>query len=180
MSLLVSQGMSNIPIQQFRRATPGSAVWKPLHAELVVWLPDHPPVRREILDFSDGPSDWILRPDASGAEASLRFDGRGLLATLRGPERADLEIDFIVPQEGLSLPLWAITHGPQAEVSIWDHFGRLVVVDVLARGPDAEPLQLDAGRYVLAGSVQRVSSVLLAIGLDAAQAGDIRGRRAAG
>lgn len=176
----VSPFMGNIPIQRFHQGTFATGVWKPLHAELVVWLPGHPPVRREILDFSDAPSDRILRPDSSGAEASLRFDGRGLLATLRGPERADIEIDFLVPQEGLPLPLWAIAHGPQAEVSIWDHFGRLAVADALARGPDAEPLLLDAGRYVLSGSVQRVSSVLLGLGLEPVQACDIRGRRAAG
>lgn len=176
----VSPFMSHIPIQHFHRGTPSSAIWKPLQAELVVWLPGHPSVRREILDFTGAPSEWILRPDGSGAEASLRFDGRGLLATLRGPERADLEVDFIVPQEGLSLPLWAVAHGPQAEVSIWDHFGRLAVADVLARGPDSEHLSLDAGRYVLTGTVQRVSSLLLGLGLDAARAGDIRSRRAAG
>jgi hypothetical protein len=172
--------MSNLPIPQFHRGTHSPAVWQPLHAELVIWLPGHPSVRREILDFSSAPSEWILRPDVSGAEASLRFDGRGLLATLRGPERADLEIDFIVPQEGAALPLWAIAHGPQAEVSIWDHFGRVAVADVLARGTDAQPVRLDAGRYVLTGSIQRVSSMLLGLGLDAVQAHATRGRRAAG
>jgi hypothetical protein len=173
-------GMSDVPMHESHRGTCTPALWRPLHAELVVWLPGRPSVRREILDFGNDPAQWILRPDGSGAEASLRSDGRGLLATLRGPERADLEIDFIVPQEGLSLTLWAMAHGPQAEVSVWDHFGRLAVADVLARGTDAEPLRLDAGRYELTGSVQRVSSMLLGLGLGAVQAHDTRSWRAAG
>lgn len=172
--------MSNVPIQQVHRGTSGPALWRPLHAELVVWLPGRPCVRREILDFSQDQAHWILRPDGSGAEASLRLDGHGLLATLRGPERADLEIDFVVSPQCTAVPLWAIANGSQAEVSVWDHFGRLSVPDVLARDADAEHLRLDAGRYVLHGSVQRLSSILLGLGLDATQARVTRERRAAG
>lgn len=169
--------MSDAPIQKFPRGASGAVLWSPLNAELVVWLPGRPSVRREILEFGHDPAQWILRPDGSGAEASLRFDGRGLIATLRGPERADLEIDFVVPMQSAAIPLWAIANGPHAEVSIWDHFGRLAVPDALARGADSEPLHLDPGRFTLQGSVQRLSSIVLGIGLNATRA---RGCRAAG
>lgn len=178
--ILVSTCMSNAPIQPVQRGTTGQALWSPLQAELAVWLPGGPTVRREVLEFGTNPAQWILRPDGSGAESSLRFDGRGLLATLRGPERADLEIDFIVPPDCAALPLWAIAHGSRAEVAIWDHFGRLSVPDVLARETDAEHLNLDPGRYVLAGSVHGLSSILLGVGLDATQACVSRRTRVAG
>jgi hypothetical protein len=172
--------MSNTSIREAHQGTCMSLPWQPLHAELVVWLPKRPSVRREILDFGTEPAQWILRPDGSGAEASLRFDGRGLLATLRGPERADLEIDFIVPLNCPGLPVWAIAHGSHAEMSIWDHVGRLSVPDVLARLPDAENLRLDPGRYTLHGSVERLCSIVLGFGVDAAHARVTRDHRAAG
>lgn len=172
--------MSVRSFQHISKEPRGRMPWIPLHAELALWLPDRPSVRREILDFGLTDSEWILRPDGSGAEASLRFNGQGLMAALRGPERADLELDFVIPEAGLSLTLWAVTHGPRADMSIWDTFGRLQVPDVLARGTDAEALQLDPGRYMLAGSVQQRSSILVGIGVDPIEAHDAGARRAAG
>ena len=177
---LVSKGMSSTQLQLPNGASPEVRLWRPLHAELAVGLPSGQWVRREILDFGRESSQWILRPDGSGAEASVRFDGRGLLATLRGPERADLDIDFMVLPDCPAIPLWAIASGSQVEVSIWDHFGRLAVPDVLARTCDAEDLRLEPGRYLLQGSVQRLSSVLLGIGLDATPVRLAHGQRAAG
>jgi hypothetical protein len=64
--------------------------------------------------------------------------------------------------------------------SVPDHFGRLAVPDVLARTCDAEHIRLEPGRYLLQGFVQRLSSVLLGIGLDATLARVANGQRAAG
>lgn len=178
--ILVSKGMSSMQLQPPNGAIPEVQLWRPLHAELAVGLPSGQWVRREILDFGRESSQWILRPDGSGAEASVRFGGRGLLATLRGPERADLDIDFMVLPDCPAIPLWSIASGSQVEVSIWDHFGRLAVPDVLARTCDAEDLRLEPGRYLLQGSVQRLSSVLLGIGLNATLARAAHGQRAAG
>lgn len=132
-------------------------------AEMVLWLPDRAVVRREVLHFSDEDRRFDLRPDASPAGISLRVRSDRFHALLSGPERADLEIEFVVTgDDGTELPMWALVHGREAEASVWDAFGRLAVPEIAARGADAPPLHLDRGRYTLTASA--LGSTTLVIG----------------
>ena len=155
-------------------------VWSLLYAESVVWLPGRAPVRRELLNPGSGPGSWILRPDGSEAGVSIQFDGAGLLSILAGPERASLDLDFILHADRHPLPLWAIARGGGVEVTLSDHFGRLVIPDLLARGVDSAPACLEAGRYLLQAIVEGNASMRLGLGANPALAQDLRGRRAAG
>ena len=147
---------------------------------MVLWLPGRPVVRREILRLEPDAREWILRPDLSGAGISLKFGVEGMLLNLAGPERADVELELLVHAEGCALALWGVAQGPQAEITLWDSFGRLAVPDVLARTPDCDALVLPAGRFVLQASVQGRSSAMVGVGLDAVQAHAWATRRAAG
>lgn len=147
---------------------------------MTLWLPGHPVVRREILRLDEGSQEWLLRPDASGAGISLRLHDDGLLLSLAGPERADVELELAVEAADLRLPLWGVVHGTDAEAALWDGFGRLAVPDLLARTPDAERISLAPGRYLLSASVDGSTTALIGVGLEASHALAMRSRRAAG
>lgn len=158
-------------------STFGPSVMRLLHAELALSLPGRPPVRRELLRLDGEPRVITLRPDGTTAHATLEIGAAHALASLAGPEQADIEIEWCIeagsPQR---LPLWAIARGGDAEVSLWDAFGRLAVADVLARGVDAPEISLPSGRYVLTASAFGATSLLVGAGI-AAQAVMLRERR---
>jgi hypothetical protein len=149
-------------------------------AELVLWLPGRAVVRREVLHVSDEDRRFDLRPDESPAGLSLRIRQDRFHALLSGPERADLEVEFVVEDpQGISLPMWALVHGREAEVSVWDAFGRLAVPDLAARGTDAAPLTLEMGRYVLNASALGTTTLIVGAGCEIEAAClDLGGRRA--
>lgn len=139
-----------------------------LDAELSLWLPGRPLVRREILRLDEPGSRVVLRPDASPAGVVLQTERDGFHVLLAGPERADVEIGWkCTCTETADLPLWALAQGLDAEASIWDSFGRLVIPNLLARGTDAPRAQLAAGRYLLTASVQGRTSLVLGVGVSA-------------
>ncbi|NBX25253.1 MAG: hypothetical protein EBQ99_04290 [Planctomycetes bacterium] len=149
-------------------------------ADLVLWLPGRAVVRREVLHFSREDQRFELRPDGSPAGISLRIREDRFHAMLSGPERADVEVEFTVEDpRGLSLPLWALVHGREAEVSVWDAFGRLAVPDVTARGADAAPLNLPMGRYTMTASALGSTTLVIGAGCDVEAAClELGGRRA--
>lgn len=143
-----------------------------LDAELALWLPDRPEVRREILRLDAPDRRFVLRPDESPAGVVLETCAQGFHALLAGPERADIEVNWFVGEVGgVELPLWAIGQGLQVEANVWDSFGRLVVPDLLARGADAPLARLSTGRYLLTASVHGRCSLALGVGIDVASAG---------
>lgn len=151
------------------------------HAEITLRLPGRPPVRRELLQFDGAPRVFTLRPDGTHAHATLEMGEGWMLASLAGPEQADLEVEWICGGvERLELPLWAVATGNQAEVSLWDAFGRLAVSDVLARSPDAPAIELLGGRYVLTASVLGETSLIVGAGISVASVQARRLRDAAG
>jgi len=149
-------------------------------AELVLWLPGRALVRRELFRPEGEDQFFELRPDGSPAGISLRIRADRFHAVLSGPERADVEVEFTIDDpRGARLPLWALVHGREAEVSVWDAFGRLAVPDVTARGADAGPLLLATGRYTLTASALGTTTLVIGAGCDAAAAClDLGGRRA--
>lgn len=150
-------------------------------AEMVLWLPGRPVVRRELLGFNHEDRRFDLRPDESPAGLTLRVRSDRFHAMLSGPERADLEVDFVVhAPEGVMVPMWGLVHGRNAEVSVWDAMGRLAVPDLTARGADAGPLRLDRGRYVVNASAIGSTTLVLGVGCDLETAClDLGGLRAA-
>lgn len=150
-----------------------------LHAELALSLPGRPPVRRELLRLDGEPRVITLRPDGTQAHAMLEVGQVHVLASLAGPEQADVEVEWII-EGGASqpMPLWAIARGGEAEVSLWDAFGRLAVADVTARGADAPDITLACGRYVLSATAFGATTLLVGAGI-AAEAVLTRGLRSA-
>jgi hypothetical protein len=150
-------------------------------ADLVLWLPGRAVVRREVLHLEGGDQFFELRPDGSPAGISLRIRDDRFHAVLSGPERADVEVEFTVDDaKGTRLPILALVHGREAEVSVWDAFGRLVVPDVTARGADAAPLLMEMGRYTLTASALGSTTLVIGAGCDVAAAClDLGQRRAA-
>ena len=147
-------------------AQPGLSL---LDAEMALWLPGRPQVRRELLRLSEPDRHFVLRPDGSPAGVELVTATDGFHGVLAGPDRADLEVTWTTRKlDGIAVPAWAIASGPEAEASVWDAFGRLVIPDLLARGVDAEDIQLVPGRYVLTASVQGRCSMMLGLGFRAA------------
>jgi len=146
---------------------------------MTLWLPGHPVVRREILRLDECSHEWVLRPDGSGAGISLNLQGDGLLLSLAGPERADVELELQVDEPGLRLMLWGIARGSDAEAALWDCFGKLAVPDLLARTPDAEMLDLATGRYLLSASVSGSTTAMIGVGMNASSALALRSLRTA-
>jgi hypothetical protein len=139
-----------------------------MDAELSLWLPGRPLVRREILRLDEPGQRIVLRPDASSAGVVLQTSEEGFHGLLSGPERADLEVSWqVTSAEQIDLSMWALSHGLEAEASIWDSWGRLVVPDLLARGADAPRAKLLAGRYLLTASVHGCTSLVLGVGVEA-------------
>ena len=133
-------------------------------AEMALWLPGRPVVRRELLRFADEDRRFDLRPDESPAGLSLRVRHDRFHAMLSGPERADLEVEFVVESsDGVPVPMWALVHGREAEATVWDAFGRLAVPDLAARGVDSAPMRLDRGRYTLIGSALGSTTLVLGV-----------------
>ena len=147
------------------------------HAELSLRLPGRPPVRRELLSFDGEPRTFTLRPDGTSAHATLELGAGHVLASLAGPEQADIEVEWVVEALHPSpLPLWAVANGGDAEVSLWNAFGRLMVPDVIARGFDASDITLESGRYVLTATAFGATRLLVGAGI-AAQSVQMRGLR---
>jgi hypothetical protein len=146
----------------------GDGAMRIARAELSLSLPGMPPVRRELLRPEAAARVFTLRPDGTQAHVTLEVGGTHLIASLAGPEQADIEIEWLV--EGRSpraLPLWAIAEGRDAEVAVWDAFGRLMVPDVLARGTDAPDIEFVQGRYLLTASAFGRGSLLIGAGIAA-------------
>jgi hypothetical protein len=136
-----------------------------IRAEMALWLPRRAVVRREILKFAADDRQLELKPDRSSAGISVLVSAHRFHAMLSGPERADLEVEWLVePNTMVRLPLWSMSHGRDAEVSIWDAFGQLVVPDVMARGPDTAPLMMASGRYTLTASVFGSTALMVTAG----------------
>jgi len=139
-----------------------------IHAELALSLPGRPAVRRELLRFDDAHRVVTLRPDGTRAHVTLETNASYLVASLAGPEQADIEVHWLVEGSSMhALPLWAMARGGDAEVALWDAFGRLAVPDVLARGVDAANIELAAGRYVLTATAFGDTTVLVGAGVSA-------------
>jgi len=138
---------------------------RPVHADLTVWLPGQPQVRREILQVTGDPRTFTLRPDDSRAGVTLLMAEDHFHAAMSGPERAEIEVHWIVQNpNGVEMPLWALAQGRDVEASVWDGFGSLMVPDVTARGPDAHDLVLPPGRYMLSAIVTGQASLLIGAG----------------
>lgn len=151
-----------------------------MRAEMLLWLPGRPVVRREVFHVGSEDRRFDLRPDESAAGITLRIRQDRFHALLSGPERADLEIEFMIEDpRGLVMPMWALSYGRGAEVSVWDAFGRLAVPDLAARGADAPPLNLEMGRYVLNASALGSTRLVVGAGCEVEAAClDLGGRRA--
>lgn len=133
--------------------------------DMMVWLPGQPQVRREILQVTGDPRTFMLRPDDSGAGVTLLMAEDHFHAALAGPEQAEIEVHWLVRNpNGMSMPLWALAQGRDVEANLWDGFGSLLVPDVTARGPDAEDLKLQPGRYMLTAIATGRSSLLVGAG----------------
>jgi len=144
---------------------------RPVHADLIVWLPGQPQVRREILEVTGDPRTFTLRPDDTGAGVSLLMAQDHFHAAMSGPERAEIEVHWLVCNpNGAEMPLWALAQGRDVEASVWDGFGSLLVPDVTARGPDAHDLTLPPGRYMLSAIVTGNASLLIGAGRPCLQA----------
>lgn len=149
-----------------------------LDADMALWLPGQPLVRREILRIEAPDRRFVLRPDDSPAGVLLETSSCGFHALLSGPERADIEVNWVVEAlQGVEMPMWALGKGPLVEASVWDSFGRLVLPDLLARGFDAPRVELRPGRYLLTASAHGRFSLALGVGIDMATA-DVRMRAA--
>lgn len=135
-----------------------------VQAEIAVCLPGQPQVRREILQVGDTPRMFVLRPGDSDAGVTLRVTDQHFLATLAGPEHAELEVLWDLLDHAPAIPLWATAHGCDVEASLWDAFGSLVVPDVLARGADAPDMKLAPGRYMLTAMVTGHASLVVGAG----------------
>ena len=138
-----------------------------LQAEMLLWLPKQPQIRREILQVSKASQVYNLHPDPSAIGGiNLNLCQKHFHASLSGPERADLEIEcHVLEGETMTLPLWAVAQGLEAEANLWDSFGKLVVPDLLTRGIDAPDLLLNAGKYMIIASVTGTTTMVLGAGV---------------
>ena len=138
-----------------------------LQAEMLLWLPKQPQIRREILHVSQSSQVYNLHPDPTAVGGiNLNLCQKHFHASLSGPERADLEVECIVHEGStMTLPIWAVAQGQEAEVNVWDSFGKLVVPDLLARGSDAPDLRLNAGKYMIIASVTGTTTMVLGAGV---------------
>ena len=136
-------------------------------AELLLWLPKQPPIRREILHISQDSQVYNLLPNPKlTGGISLNLCQKHFHASLSGPDRADLEIECVVHEGStMTLPIWAVAQGPDADANLWDSFGRLVVPDLLTRGIDAADLFLNAGKYMIIASVTGNTTMVLGAGV---------------
>jgi hypothetical protein len=138
-----------------------------MQAEMLLWLPKQPQIRREILQVSKASQVYNLHPDPSAIGGiNLNLCQKHFHASLSGPERADLEVECIVHEGStMTLPIWAVAQGQEAEVNVWDSFGKLVVPDLLTRGIDAPDLLLNAGKYMIIASVTGTTTMVLGAGV---------------
>ena len=138
-----------------------------LQAEMLLWLPKQPQISRQILHVSQSSQVYNLHPDPSAIGGiTLNLCQTHFHASLSGPERADLEIEcHVLEGETMTLPLWAVAQGPEAEANLWDSFGKLVVPDLLTRGIDAPDLLLHAGKYMIIASVTGTTTMVLGAGV---------------
>lgn len=138
-----------------------------MQAEILLWLPKQPQIRREILRIPEASRLFSLHPDSTSIGGiNLNLCKTHFHVSLSGPKRADIEVDCIV-HEGptMLLPIWAVAKGPEAEANMWDSFGKLVVPDLLTRGIDAPDLRLNAGKYIIFASVTGATTMVLGAGM---------------
>ena len=138
-----------------------------LQAEMLLWLPKQPQISREIFQIPKTSQTYALQPNPNATGGiTLDLCQTHFHASLSGPERADLEIEcHVLEGETMTLPLWAVAQGPEAEANLWDSFGKLVVPDLLARGIDAPDLLLNAGKYMIIASVTGSTTMVLGAGV---------------
>ena len=130
-------------------------------ADAKVVLPDGREAARELLRVAEERR-FELRPEAGSGMATVDFGPGVFNVTLIGAPRSSLEVEFMVVGLGpLLLDAWC-TLGAHAgaDVRLVDGFGRLVVPDLTARTPRAEPLELNAGRYLLTADASHCATAL--------------------
>ncbi len=157
--------MKSIPKYLWPQAE--TATLRVTQAELRLWLPKQPHISREIFHIPKTSQTYALQPDPNATGGiTLNLCQTHFHASLSGPERADLEIEcHVLEGETMTLPLWAVAQGPEAEANLWDSFGKLVVPDLLARGIDAPDLLLHAGKYMIIASVTGSTTMVLGAGV---------------
>lgn len=134
---------------------------------MVLWLPNQPQIRRDIFQVSQTSQTYHLHPDPTAAGGiSLNMCQTHFHASMSGPARADIEVECIVHEGStMTLPIWAMAQGSEAEANVWDNFGKLLVPDLLARGVDAPDLHLSAGKYMIIASVTGNTTMVIGAGV---------------
>ena len=157
--------MKSIPKYLWSQAE--TATLRVTQAELRLWLPKQPQISREIFQIPKTSQTYALQPNPNATGGiTLDLCQTHFHASLSGPERADLEVECIVHESStMTLPIWAVAQGPEAEANLWDSFGKLVVPDLLTRGIDAPDLLLNAGKYMIIASVTGTTTMVLGAGV---------------
>ena len=157
--------MKSIPKYLWSQAE--TATLRVTQAELRLWLPKQPQISREIFHIPKTSQTYALQPNPNATGGiTLDLCQTHFHASLSGPERADLEVECIVHESStMTLPIWAVAQGPEAEANLWDSFGKLVVPDLLTRGIDAPDLLLHAGKYMIIASVTGTTTMVLGAGV---------------
>ena len=132
-----------------------------LGAEARVVRPDGREMVRELLRVAEERR-FEVRPPAGLGMATVDFGPGVFHVTLVGAPRSAVDVEFMVVGIGpLRLDAWcSLGAHSGADVRLLDGFGRLVVPDLTARGPRAEPLELSAGRYLLVADARDCATAL--------------------
>ena len=122
-------------------------------ADAALWKDGRAVIRRELLSIDPVAQRFDVRADGVGGSITVDIALQVVHATLVGPARASLEIDFLVDGVGAApLDAWAECRHDSSEVEIIDAFARPIIPDLAARDAGMAPLLLPPGRYVLRAS----------------------------
>ena len=150
------------PFHASQATTPGSGLVV-IGAEARLTAPDGRIATRELLRV-EGERRFEFRAPSGRGLAVVDFGPGVFHVTLVGAPRTSVDVEFMVVGIGrLRLDAWCTLGAHDGtDVRLVDGFGRLVVPDLTARTPRSEPLELSAGRYLLAADAPE-SAVALRI-----------------
>ncbi|MFM1935048.1 MAG: hypothetical protein RI990_7 [Planctomycetota bacterium] len=122
-------------------------------ADAALWVDGRAVIRRELLSIDPVSQRFDVRAPGVGGSVTVDIALQVVHATLVGPARASLEIDFLVDGTGAApVDAWAECPCDSSEAEIIDAFARPIIPDLAARDAGMAPLLLPPGRYVLRAS----------------------------